>query len=299
MCIRDRIDSMKIVAIIPTLNEEQGIGNVIDKLKREGIKNIYVIDAHSTDRTVEIAKRREAKVIFQRGRGKGNAVRQALQEVNADIYIMVDGDDTYEIEAIRKMLEPVANDEADMVIGVRTKDNIPRFNRIGNWFFNLFLKSAYGHKINDVLSGFRVMNKRLVRNINLLHEGFQIETELTVEALENKFRVLEIPTKYMERKGKTKLNPILDGAKIFLTLITLFRDYRPLRFFWLLGFVFLLLGFITSFKVIISVITTGRLIFVGSAILAAFFFITAIQMFVTGLLADMIKMHFRRIRQIK
>jgi len=290
---------MKIVAIIPTLNEEQGIGNVIDKLKREGIKNIYVIDAHSTDRTVEIAKRREAKVIFQRGRGKGNAVRQALQEVNADIYIMVDGDDTYEIEAIRKMLEPVANDEADMVIGVRTKDNIPRFNRIGNWFFNLFLKSAYGHKINDVLSGFRVMNKRLVRNINLLHEGFQIETELTVEALENKFRVLEIPTKYMERKGKTKLNPILDGAKIFLTLITLFRDYRPLRFFWLLGFVFLLLGFITSFKVIISVITTGRLIFVGSAILAAFFFITAIQMFVTGLLADMIKMHFRRIRQIK
>lgn len=290
---------MKIAAIIPTLNEEKGIGNVIDKLKKEGIKNIYVIDAHSRDRTVDIAKNKGALIIFQKGKGKGNAIRQALKEVSADIYIIVDGDDTYEIEAIKKMLKYIIEDEADMVIGTRTKDNIPRFNRIGNVLFNLFLKTAYGHKITDVLSGFRIMNKHLVKNINLLHEGFQVETEITVEALENKFRVLEVQTRYKERKGKTKLNPIVDGIKIFITLITLFRDYRPLRFFWSLSFLFFLLGIITSLKVIISVITTGKLIFVGSAILATFFFIIAIQMFVTGLLADMIKMHFRRIKKIK
>jgi len=284
-----------IAVIIPALNEEKAVSKVILDFTKQGFKDIYVIDGGSKDDTVKFAKKAGAKVLFQNGKGKGDALRQALKEIDADIYVTVDADDTYDASRITELVEPVKNGEYAMVVAKRSSSEIPVFNRFGNFLFNTIVSVFYRYRLTDILSGYRVMSSELVRAVRLNSDDFEIETELTVEALENKFKILEIPTLYKPRIGETKLNPVRDGFRIGMTLVRLVRDYKPLKVFFGISFVCLIFGFVFGMRVVLDVLRTGEMHFVGSTVLSVLFIIIGIQFFSVGLLADMISRRLRKL----
>ncbi len=286
-----------IVVIVPALNEEKAVSKVISDFKREGFKDVYVIDGGSSDKTVELSKKAGAKVILQNGKGKGDALRQVLREVDADIYVTVDADDTYDASRVKELVEPVKSGEYDMVVARRSLSEIPLFNRFGNFLFNMIISVFYGYRLCDILSGYRVMSRELVRSFRLDSDDFEVETELTVEALENRFKILEIPTVYKPRIGDTKLNPVRDGFRIGMTLVRLVRDYKPLKVFFGISFVCLFFGFVFGLRVVLDVLATGQMHYVGSTILSVLFIIASIQFFSVGLLADMISRRLRKMER--
>ncbi len=286
-----------IAVIIPALNEEKAVSRVISDFKKQGFGNIYVIDGGSSDKTVEFARKTRAKVIFQKGNGKGGALRQALKEIDADIYVTVDADDTYDASRIRELVEPIKSGEYDMVVARRSLSEIPVFNRFGNSLFNMIISVFYGYRLRDILSGYRVMSRDMVRSLRLDSDDFGIETELTVEALENRFKILEVPTVYKPRIGDTKLNPVRDGFRIGMTLVRLVRDYKPLKVFFGISAFCLFFGVVFGLRVVLDVLATGQMHFVGSTVLSVLFIIASIQFFSVGLLADMISRRLRKIER--
>lgn len=281
--------------IIPTFNEEQGVGKVIDDFKKQGYTDIYVVDGFSTDRTVAIAKKHGARVLIRDRVGKGDAIRKAFTEIDADIYILIDGDNTYDPAEAKKLTRPVKDGAADMVIGRRSSSNMTSLNRLGNRMFNAFIKFGYGQRLADSQSGYRALSRRLVKSLNIIHDDFEIETDMTLGALENKFRVIEVPVKYRQRKGRTKLHPVRDGWKIGMAIMRFIRDYKPLKFFWTLSLLSFLVGLAFGIRVLLSFLQTGRLNFIGSAILAGVLMVLAIEFFISGLMADMINNRLKRI----
>ncbi len=288
---------MSCSIVIPTLNEEKAVSKVISDFEKQGFGHIYVIDGGSTDSTVEFARKAGAKVIFQKGKGKGDALRQALKEVNANIYVTVDADDTYDASRVEELIGPIERGEYDMVVAKRSQSEIPLFNRFGNFLFNMIISVFYGYRLCDILSGYRAMSRGMVRSLRLDSDDFEIETELTVEALENRFKILEIPTEYKPRIGETKLNPVRDGFRIGMTLVRLVRDYKPLKVFFGISFVCLFFGFVFGLRVVLDVFQTGQMHYVGSTVLSVLFIIASIQFFSVGLLADMISRRLRKIER--
>ena len=217
---------MKISILIPTLNEGKTIGSVIENiktLKKNSLNSVYIIDANSTDKTTEIANKLGVRILSQKNRGKGNALRQAFSQINSDAYVIIDGDDTYDSKEIPKLIKPIISEEADLVIGSRTihrgRKNITFLNLLGNFLLNFTLRIFLRKKITDTLSGFRVFNKELLKKIKLVSKGFEVETEMTVKALKGGYRVKEIPVSYKKRITPPKLSPLKDGFKISLALI--------------------------------------------------------------------------------
>ena len=288
---------MSCSVVIPALNEEKAVSKVISDFKKEGLKNVYVIDGGSSDKTVEVARRAGAKVIFQKGKGKGNALRQALGEIDADVYVTVDADDTYDASRVKELVEPVKEGRYGMVVARRSLSEIPVFNRLGNFLFNMIISVFYGYRLCDILSGYRVMSRDLVRSVRLDSDDFGIETELTVEALENRFKILEIPTEYKPRIGETKLDPVRDGFRIGMTLVRLVRDYKPLKVFFGISAFCLFFGVAFGLRVVLDVLNTGQMHFLGSTILSVLFIIASIQFFSVGLLADMISRRLRKMER--
>lgn len=286
-----------VAVIIPALNEEKAVSKVISDFKEQGLKDVYVIDGGSSDKTVEFARKAGAKVIFQKGKGKGDALRQAIKEIDADVYVTVDADDTYDASRVKELVEPVKREGYDMVVARRSLSEIPVFNRFGNFLFNMIISVFYGYRLLDILSGYRVMSRELVRSLRLDSDDFEIETELTVEALENRFKILEIPTEYKPRIGETKLNPVRDGFRIGMTLVRLVRDYKPLKVFFGISFVCLFFGVVFGLRVVLDVLNTGEMHFVGSTVLSVLFIIASIQFFSVGLLADMISRRLRKLER--
>ncbi len=283
-----------IYVIIPTLNEEKGIKKVIDKIPKK-IENksvsILVIDANSTDNTVKIAKKCGAKVIMQEGVGKGSAIQEALEKIDSKVVVIIDGDDTYSAEKMSKLVKPILDNKADMVVGTRLKyrekGSISRFNIIGNKIFSFFVKKLFKKEITDMLSGYRAFSKKKLDKIILLSNKFEIETELTIEAIRNNFRILEVPIFYKKRAGKTKLHPVRDGLLIFKTIISLLRDTKPMYFFGILGGLFLLVSLWPLSLILYEKIVYGHVIHMPSVVLAAFLILLGIQIIILGLLADM------------
>ena len=250
------ISPENVTVIIPTLNEEKGIGKVIDAFKEQGYTNILVIDGNSKDRTREIAKEKGATVVVQSGKGKGQAVAEAFSLVNSDVAVLIDGDGTYDPRDIETMLEPIRRGIADHVIGNRLikyeKGAFTKLNLIGNKILNWLFRIMYGVDLYDILSGYRALTKEVYKNVNLTKHGFEVETELTVETLANGFKITEVPINYYKRYGKPNLNPIGDGLKIGKAIIELLVRYNPAKYLYFLGGLFLLIGMVTGSYVIME-----------------------------------------------
>ncbi|WP_297519489.1 S-layer glycoprotein N-glycosyltransferase AglJ [Thermococcus sp.] len=252
--MEQEIDYNNITIVIPTLNEEDGIGKVIDAFKEQGYTNILVIDGNSKDKTREIAKEKGARVVIQSGKGKGQAVAEAFSLVNTDVAVLIDGDGTYDPYDVEKMIEPIREGIAEHVIGNRLinyeKGAFTRLNVIGNKILNWLFRVTYGVELYDILSGYRALTRDVYKSVNLTKNGFEVETELTVETLAKGFRIVEVPINYYKRHGETKLSPLGDGLKIGRTIIEMLVRYNPAKYLYFLGGLFLLLGLVTGGYVI-------------------------------------------------
>jgi glycosyltransferase involved in cell wall biosynthesis len=234
---------MKIAVLIPCYNEEKTIGKVISDFKRElPDAQVLVFDNNSRDNSVAIAQESGARVIKVRRQGKGFVVRRMFEEAQADICVMVDGDDTYFAKDVHKLIKPVMDDDTDMTIGRRilvSDSAMKKINWLGNVLFSNLLNFVFMRNIRDVLSGYRVMNRELINSVPILAYEFQVEMEITIQALYRNLRLLEIPVDYKERPhgSFSKLHPLKDGALIFITLLALIRDLMPLMLFGVLSVV--------------------------------------------------------------
>mgnify|MGYP000440782279 CR=1 FL=1 len=245
---------MRVKIVIPALNEEKSIGDVIERFKKIGYFDILVVDGHSTDRTREIAKEKGAEVIVQSGSGKGQAIMEAFKLVDDDVIVLIDADATYLPEEVEKLIEPIKKGIADHVVGNRfanfEEGSFTRMNLIGNKILNFFFRVLYGVNLHDILSGYRALTKEVYKSVNLEKTGFEVETELTVETISKGFRILEVPISYKKRTGKTKLHPLKDGYRIFSTIYSLLSRYSPSRYFYLSGFLLMVLGLIGGIYVV-------------------------------------------------
>ena len=244
----------EVCILIPTLNEEDTIGGIIREFKNNGFERILVIDGNSTDATREIAKREGARVEIQRGKGKGTAVRQAFELIEEEIIVIIDGDGTYLPSEVKRLLDPIVNNEADHIIGNRFGFGgaFTRSHRVGNSILNKVFGLGYGVKLNDLLSGYRALTKESLKKMNLKKEGFEIETEMVIESVKRGIRIKEVPIRYEKRKGVSKLNFIRDGLRIFYTLYVLARMYNPMFYFGIIGTLFIAGGIISGFYVVIE-----------------------------------------------
>ncbi len=264
-----------IALLIPCYNEELTVADVVRQFRAQLPEaDIYVFDNNSNDRTVECAQAAGAQVFYERRQGKGYVVQSMFRQVDADIYIMVDGDGTYPPAEVHRLIEPVLRDEADMVVGSRLHDEsssqFKSLNRMGNKMFLSVLNSVFKVKITDMLSGYRVFNRRFVKGVPLFGGGFETETELTIKALERGYRVVEVPVDLTTRpEGSfSKIRIVHDGLRIMNTILALFRDYKPLTFFGAIGLALVALSLVPGLVVVFEYFRTGLVLRLPSAVLA-------------------------------
>jgi glycosyltransferase involved in cell wall biosynthesis len=265
----------KIALLVPCYNEELTVAEVVRQFRAQlPDADIYVYDNNSTDRTVAEAEAAGALVAYERRQGKGYVVQSMFQQVDADVYVMVDGDGTYPPEEVHKVLAPVLKGEADMVVGSRlhqeSQSQFRSLNRIGNRMFLSLLTSTFKVQITDMLSGYRAFSRRFVKGVPLFGGGFETETELTIKALERGYRIVEVPVDLGVRpEGSfSKIRIVKDGLRIVHTILTLFRDYKPLTFFGAIGLALVLLGLLPGALVVFEFFKTGLVLRLPSAVLA-------------------------------
>ena len=284
-----------VAVLIPCYNESVTIGKVVDDYRRELPEaTIYVYDNNSTDGTAAIAKQHGAIVRHEPRQGKGNVCRQMFRDISADCYLMVDGDDTYDETKAAEMCQIILRGEADMVVGDRlsngtyAEENKRAFHGFGNNLVRLMIKWIYGYSFEDVMTGYRAMSRPFVKTFPVLSEGFQIETELSIHAVDRRWRIVDVPITYRDRPegSVSKLNTVGDGIRVIRMIGTLFKDYRPLKFFSLVSLLLVAIGLVLGIPVIREFIHTGLVPRFPTAILAtAFIFLSALS-FATGLILD-------------
>ncbi|WP_218656957.1 glycosyltransferase family 2 protein [Enterococcus hirae] len=285
----------KIAVLIPCYNEEATISTVIADFRRELPEaEIYVYDNNSTDTTYELAVACGAIVKKESRQGKGNVIRQMFFDIDADYYLMVDGDDTYPAEAVHGLLDKLRSGEADMVIGDRLSngtyfdENKRPFHDFGNNLVKNTITRLYKTKIRDVMTGYRGFNRIFVKSFPIMSSGFQIETELTIHALDKKFKLVELPIDYRDRPegSESKLNTFSDGFKVIMMIVKMWKDYKPLMFFGIWTFFFFVFGLFAGVPVIREYMLTHFITRVPSAILSTGLMILALLSLVTGLILD-------------
>jgi len=303
----DLTKSLKVEIIIPTLNEEANIASLLKEIKDQKIPvkiSTLVIDGSSSDKTVEICLRENITVIQQRRRGKGNAMREAVEHSKADIIVFIDGDGTYLINELGKILEPLLTDKADMVVGSRIlgekeRGSISTLNKLGNSIFNRIINSAMKSKITDSLSGYRALRKETFKDLILFSNNFEIEVEMTVEALAKGYRVIEVPISYKKRKNSvTHLSPVTDGTKIGRTLLFILMNVDPLKLFGRISLWFFIAGLFPGIFVFYEKITFGEIESMPSVVFAALLFMSSGLSLVIGLLAELVVTSRRRIEYL-
>ncbi|MBC7110153.1 MAG: S-layer glycoprotein N-glycosyltransferase AglJ, partial [Archaeoglobi archaeon] len=277
------------------------IGELVRRFRELGFSDILVIDGGSTDGTREIASREGARVVLQKGRGKGSAIIQALEMIDKEITLMIDGDGTYLPEDAFRLIEEVRKG-ADHVIGNRFADyergSFTLLNIFGNRILNILFSAGYGLPLNDILSGYRAFRTEKIRELNLKQSGFEIEAEMTIESLRNGLKVVEVPISYRRRKGKTKLNPVRDGVKIGLTIYRMMKMHNPLMYFGFLGIFMMILGVISGVYVVVE--WTKGITHSLLSILTALFIITGFQIFMFGVISDLIvSLHRELMRELR
>jgi glycosyltransferase involved in cell wall biosynthesis len=275
----------EVAVLIPCYNEERTVARVVESFRAELPEaRIYVFDNNSTDGTVEEARRAGAEVFYEPRQGKGYVVQSMFRIVDADFYVMVDGDDTYPADAVHRLLAPVAAGDADMSVGSRlhteSRSQFKQLNRAGNRLVRATLNFIFRVRLSDILSGYRAFNRRFVKELPLFGGGFEIETELTIKAVGRGFRLVEVPVDLVPRPdgSHSKIRLMRDGFIILNTTLALFRDYKPLTFFGSVGLFLALLAFVPGALAAVGVADAGV------ATRAAFAFV-ALALFMCGLLS--------------
>lgn len=292
---------MKVAVLIPCYNEELTIEKVIKDFRKELPEaDIYVYDNNSKDKTAEIAKKNGAIVVHEYRQGKGNVVRSMFRDIEADVYVMADGDDTYPAEEVHKLIQPIINCEADMVIGDRLtngtyqKENKRHFHEFGNNLVKKAINVAFKTDLRDIMTGYRAFNKLFVKTMPVLSPKFEIETEMSLHALDKKFIIKEIPIVYRDRPegSVSKLNTVSDGIKVLKTIVKMFKDFKPRHFYWIISLLFIIVGLIIGIPVIVEYVKTSYVSKVPSAILATGIMIFAIIIAQCGVILDtVVKQH--------
>ncbi len=284
--------SLRVAVLVPCYNEEAAVAAVV-KGFRQALPSaqIYVYDNNSKDRTAEIAREAGAEVRSERRQGKGHVVRRMFADVDADVYVLVDGDATYDAPSAPRMIEKLVGEHLDMVVGLRVDQEqtaYRRGHRTGNWMLTSFLSSVFGQAFKDILSGYRVFSRRFVKSFPVLSDGFEIETELTVHALELAMPVAEIETPYYARpEGSfSKLNTWGDGFRILGTILKLYRSEKPLRFFTGIGVFLALVSIGLAIPVIVNYVETGLVPRLPTAVLSTGLMIVAVLSVSSGLVLD-------------
>lgn len=287
----------KIAVLIPCYNEELTIEKVIKDFRKELPEaDIYVYNNNSKDRTKEIAIKNGAIVVDEYKQGKGNVVRSQFRDIEADIYVMVDGYDTYPAEFVHQLIEPVRNGQADMTIGDRLsngtyqKENKRPFHEFGNNLVKKAINVLFDTKLKDIMTGYRVFNKRFVKNMPVLSPKFEIETEMSLYALDKKYIIKEIPIVYRDRPegSSSKLNTVGDGIKVVKTIVRMFKDYKPFKFFGLIALILFIIGLAIGIPVLVEFFKTAYITKVPSAILATGFMGLAAVSLQCGIVLDTI-----------
>ena len=296
----------KIAVLIPCYNEEKTIAKVIKDYK-EVLPNadIYVYDNNSTDKTSEIAKKSGAIVKKEPRQGKGNVIRSMFKDIDADCYLMIDGDDTYPKENARQMCEYVLKGQADMVIGDRLSstyftENKRPFHNFGNRLVRGLINTLFKSKIRDIMTGYRAFSYDFVKTFPVLSKGFEIETEMTIHALDKNFLLKEIPVEYRDRpKGSvSKLNTYSDGFKVLKTIARLFKEYKPSIFFGLVGTIFLIISLIFGIPVFVEYFDTGLVPRFPTLIFAGFMLMISILTYVCGIILQVVVKKHRQLFEL-
>ncbi|SHH63666.1 glycosyltransferase family 2 protein [Bradyrhizobium erythrophlei] len=284
--------SIRIAVLVPCFNEEAAVATVIgDFRKALPQAEIYVYDNNSTDRTVAVAREAGAQVRSERRQGKGHVVRRMFTDVDADIYVLVDGDATYDAASSPKMIAALREDRLDMVVGLRVDRAEAAYrpgHRFGNRMLTGFLSMVFGRAFKDILSGYRVLSRRFVKSFPILSDGFEIETEISVHALELALPVVEIETPYFERPAGSvsKLNTWRDGFRILGTILKLYRSEKPLRFFSAIGGFLTLVSIGLAIPVIVTYLEQSIVPRLPTAVLAMGLMILAVLSVSSGLVLD-------------
>lgn len=287
----------KIAVLLPCYNEALTIGKVVGDFRRAlPDATIYVYDNNSSDGSGEIAARNGAVVRRVLQQGKGHVVRRMFQEIDADVYVMVDSDDTYPADEVLKLIAPIVAGEADMVVGdrlssvYRTENKRPGHN-FGNALVCGLVKWLWNYPVRDVMSGYRVFSRRFVKTCPVLSNGFEIETEMTLHTLDKRLCLVEIPVQYRDRpKGSvSKLNTLPDGMRVLKTIFNMFRFYRPLAFFGIMGMLLSVLSVAMVCPVFVEYFKSGLVPRFPTLIVACFLLTAALLSFVVALILDAVK----------
>lgn len=281
----------QIAVIIPCYNEAATIGKVVADF-RQALPDavIYVYDNNSSDGTDRIAAEAGAVVRYERMQGKGNVVRRMFQEINAACYVMADGDDTYPAQAAPQMVKKVLEEQADMVVGDRLSstyfdENKRRFHNFGNMLVRSAINRLFKNDINDIMTGYRAFSYRFVKTFPVLSKGFEIETEMSIHAVDKNMHIEQVVIDYRDRPqgSESKLNTYFDGMKVLLTILKLFVVYRPGMFFGLLALLLAVIAGIGMVPILITFAQTGLVPKYPTLIVCGFAFMAALQSLFTGL----------------
>lgn len=292
-----------VAVLIPCYNEALTVGKVVDDFKASLPEAaIYVYDNNSSDDTAKIAAEHGACVRMEPRQGKGNVVRQMFREIDADYYVMVDGDDTYPAEAAADLIRPLAQDKADMTVGDRLsngtygEENDRAFHGFGNDLVRWLIKVIYGYAFEDVMTGYRAFTRVFVKTMPVLSSGFQIETELSIHAVDKRWRILDVPIVYRDRPegSESKLSTFQDGALVLMAIASLFKDYRPMAFFGWLALIFLILGLICGIPVIVEFSVTHLVERFPTALLAVALVLCGALSLTVGLVLDTVAKNNRK-----
>jgi glycosyltransferase involved in cell wall biosynthesis len=295
---------LRIAVLVPCYNEEAAVATVVaDFRKALPSAEVYVYDNNSRDRTTAVAREAGAIVRSERRQGKGHVVRRMFADVEADIYVLVDGDATYDAPSAPRMIDKLLDERLDMVVGLRVDQTQAAYrlgHRTGNRMLTEYLSSTFGQAFKDILSGYRVFSRRFVKSFPVLSDGFEIETELAVYALELSLPVAEVETPYYARpEGSiSKLNTWRDGFRIFGTMLKLYRSERPLRFFTVIGILLALLSIILAIPIVITFIETGLVPRLPTAVLSMGLMIMALLSASSGLVLDTVTRGRREMKML-
>jgi len=296
------IERDEVCIFIPTLNEAPTIAELIGEFKERGFRHILVMDGHSTDGTPDIARAAGAVVRTQTGRGKGNAIIEAVAIIDKPYVLMLDGDGTYAPDDAERMLDPL-DLGFDHVIGDRLAgpegEAFTRLNLLGNQILNLMFKLAHGRDLHDILSGYRAFTLPSIRQMTLKESGFEIETEMAVEAVRHGQRITVVPVRYLARPGTaTKLNPLQDGARIFSTIYRLAKMNNPIFYFGIIGLFISLAGGVIGVYVVLEWLRNIE--HLPLTILTVLLITIGFQIFMFGVISDMLLgFHRETTRQIE
>ena len=294
----------RIAVLLPCFNEEAAIGETVAGFRAAlPTATIYVYDNNSRDRTCELAAAAGAIVRTERQQGKGHVVRRMFADIDADVYLMADGDLTYDPKAAPAMVDQLLAEQLDMVVGTRKheeKDAYRGGHVLGNRIFTGLLAGLFGRSFSDIFSGYRVFSRRFVKSFPVLSSGFEIETEISVHALELRMPVGEVETAYAARPegSESKLSTFSDGWRILKTIVTLYRIERPVLFFGSIGAFLLALAVVLSVPLVITYLHTGLVPRFPTAILATGITVIAVLCFFAGLILDTVTRGRREVRRL-